>query len=152
MAGAKEWGPWCLLVTAAAIAFPLARAHSEAPAGSSPAAVAFNNVNVVDVRSGHILANRRVVILYIIAGPCVLHRSYTGGDKKMSMWVTLAVAAQVSVAAAPDRVCVDPRTGHPNVDFFLTNKADKAVVISEIRGLVFGRDGDVIERRLIWQD
>ena len=70
----------------------------------------------------------------------------------MTLWVTLAFAAQVSVAAAPDRICVDPRTGYPNVDFVLTNKADKPVAITEIRGLVFDRDGAVIERRLVWQD
>ena len=70
----------------------------------------------------------------------------------MTLWLTMALAAQVSVAAAPDRVCVDPRTGYPNVDFFLTNKADKPVAITEIRGLVFGPGGAVIERRLVWQD
>lgn len=70
----------------------------------------------------------------------------------MTMWVTMALAAQVSVAAAPERVCVDPRTGYPNVDFVLSNTADKPVAITEIRGLVFDRDGAVIERRLVWQD
>jgi len=70
----------------------------------------------------------------------------------MSIWLTMALAAQVSVSAAPDRVCVDPRTGYANVDFVLTNKADKPATITEIRGLVFDRDGSVIERRLVWQD
>ncbi len=70
----------------------------------------------------------------------------------MTMWLMMAVAAQVSVATAPNRVCVDPRTGYPNVDFVLANKSDKLVSISEIRALVFDRDGGVIERRLVWQD
>ena len=30
--------------------------------------------------------------------------------------VLLAVAAQASLAAVPERVCVDPRTGYPNLD------------------------------------
>lgn len=70
----------------------------------------------------------------------------------MTLWVTMALAAQMSVAAAPDRVCVDPRTGYPNVDFILTNEADEPVAIKEIRGLVFDREDAVIERRLVWQD
>ncbi len=70
----------------------------------------------------------------------------------MPISLTMVLAAQVSVAAAPNRVCVDPRTGYPNVDFVLTNKADKPVAITEVRGLVFDRDGAVIERRLVWQD
>ena len=69
----------------------------------------------------------------------------------MSLWLTIALAAEVSVAAIPARVCVDPRTGYANVDFLLTNKADKPVAITEIRGMVFDR-GAVIERRLVWQD
>ena len=32
-------------------------------------------------------------------------------------WLMLALAAQVTVAAAPGRVCIDPRTGYANVDF-----------------------------------
>jgi len=40
----------------------------------------------------------------------------------MTMWLTMVLVAQVSVAAAPDRVCVDPRTGYPKVDFILTNE------------------------------
>lgn len=68
------------------------------------------------------------------------------------MWLTMALAAQVTVAAAPERVCVDPRTGYPNVDFVLTNTGDKPVAITEIRGLVFNHYGAVIERRLVWQD
>jgi len=68
------------------------------------------------------------------------------------LWTILALAAQVSVAAVPGRVCVDPRTGYPNVDFVLTNKSDKAATITEMRGLVFDSAGTLLERRLIWQD
>ena len=70
----------------------------------------------------------------------------------MGVWLAMALAAEVSVAAVPGRVCVDPRTGYPNLDFVLTNKSDKPVALTEIRGFVFDRAGTVIERRLVWQD
>lgn len=67
------------------------------------------------------------------------------------MWLAIA-AAQVSVAAAPERVCIDPRTGYPNVDFVFSNQTDKTLAITEMRGMVFDAKGTLIERRLIWQD
>ena len=70
----------------------------------------------------------------------------------MTVGLALALAAQVGLAATPDRVCVDPRTGYPNVDFILTNKGNKAAEISEIRGILYDAGGAMIERRLIWQD
>lgn len=70
----------------------------------------------------------------------------------MTMWLSIALAAQVSVAAAPGRVCIDPRTGYANVDFHFTNPTDKTVALTEIRGLVFDAKGMLLERRLIWQD
>lgn len=57
------------------------------------------------------------------------------------MWMTIALAAQVSVAATPERVCIDPRTGYVNADFRLTNESDKPAKLTEIRGLVFESDG-----------
>lgn len=68
------------------------------------------------------------------------------------MWMTIALAAQISVAATPERVCIDPRTGYVNADFLLTNQSDKPAKLTEIRGLVFESDGTLVERRLIWQD
>ncbi len=70
----------------------------------------------------------------------------------MAMVMAMVWAAEISVAAAPGRVCVDPRTGYPNVDFVLTNAGDKAAAITEIRGFVFDAGGEMIERRLVWQD
>lgn len=69
----------------------------------------------------------------------------------MMMWLT-ALAAQVSVAIAPGRVCIDPRTGYANVDFTFTNPGDKPLAITEMRGMVFDATGMLLERRLIWQD
>lgn len=66
--------------------------------------------------------------------------------------VAIALAAQLSLAAVPPRVCIDPRTGYPNVDLVVGNPTDKPRKISEIRGMVFGADRTLIERRLIWQD
>ena len=70
----------------------------------------------------------------------------------MIIWLAIALAAQVSVATAPERVCIDPRTGYANVDFLFTNSTDKGLAITEMRGLVFDETGMVLERRLIWQD
>ena len=70
----------------------------------------------------------------------------------MTTVLAVAVAAQLSVAAVPERVCVDPRTGYPNVDLVVSNPTDKARKISEIRGMVFDADRTLLERRLIWQD
>jgi len=70
----------------------------------------------------------------------------------MMMWLSIALAAKVSVAAVPERVCVDPRTGYPNVDFVFSNQTDNALAITEMRGLVFDAKGTLLERRLIWQD
>ena len=70
----------------------------------------------------------------------------------MMIWLSIALAAEVSVATAPGRVCVDPRTGYANVDFMFTNPTDKVRAITEMRGMVFDAAGTVIERRLIWQD
>ena len=68
------------------------------------------------------------------------------------VWTTMALAAQIGVAAIPKRVCIDPRNGHANVDFLVTNATDKALTITEIRGLIFDRRGTLLERRLVWQD
>ena len=70
----------------------------------------------------------------------------------MTTLLAIAVGAQLSVAAVPGRVCIDPRTGYPNVDLVVTNPTDKPHKISEIRGMVFAADGTLLERRLIWQD
>ena len=70
----------------------------------------------------------------------------------MMMSLSIALAAQVGVATAPARVCIDPRTGYANVDFVLTNPTDKALAITEMRGMVFDAKGTLLERRLIWQD
>src|SRR5688500_17435305 len=66
--------------------------------------------------------------------------------------LVIALASQVSLSAAPARVCVDPRTGYPNMDLILTNSASAPSDISEIRRLVFGPAGTLLERRLVWQD
>ena len=66
--------------------------------------------------------------------------------------LAIALAAQLSVAAVPHRVCIDPRTGYPNVDLVVKNPTDTKRTISEIRGMVFHADGTLLERRLIWQD
>ena len=70
----------------------------------------------------------------------------------MTALLAIAIGAQLSVAAVPERVCIDPRTGYPNVDLVVTNPTDKAHKISEIRGMVFDGAGTLLERRLIWQD
>lgn len=70
----------------------------------------------------------------------------------MMMWLVIAAATGASVAAAPERVCVDPRTGYPNVDFVFSNQTEKTRAITEMRGLVFDAKGTVLERRLVWQD
>lgn len=70
----------------------------------------------------------------------------------MLMWLSIALAAQIGVAAAPARVCIDPRTGYANVDFTLTNPTDTPLAITEMRGMVFDSTGTLLERRLIWQD
>lgn len=66
--------------------------------------------------------------------------------------IVIALASQLSLAAAPARVCVDARTGYPNFDLILTNSSNASAEISEIRGMVFGSDGTLLERRLVWQD
>ena len=70
----------------------------------------------------------------------------------MMIGLSIALAAQVGVAAMPGRVCIDPRTGYANVDFTFTNPTDKALAITEMRGMVFDPQGVLLERRLIWQD
>lgn len=67
-------------------------------------------------------------------------------------WLSIALAAQVSVATAPARVCIDLRTGYANVDFVFTNPTDEARLITEMRGMVFDPRGALLERRLIWHD
>lgn len=66
--------------------------------------------------------------------------------------LALALGAQLSIAAVPQRVCIDPRTGYPNVDLVVKNPTNTKREISEIRGMVFDADGMLLERRLIWQD
>ena len=68
------------------------------------------------------------------------------------MWLAIALAAPLSVTTAPERICINPRTGYPNVDFILRNDTDKTVAISEIRGLVYNSSNTLLERRLVWQD
>ncbi len=70
----------------------------------------------------------------------------------MSTLLALALGAQLSVAAVPARVCVDPRTGYPNVDLVVTNPTGEPRKITEIRGMVFDADRTLLERRLVWQD
>lgn len=66
--------------------------------------------------------------------------------------LAIALGAQLSVAAVPGRVCIDPRTGYPNVDLVVTNPTEKPHKVTEIRGMVFDADRTLLERRLIWQD
>jgi hypothetical protein len=66
--------------------------------------------------------------------------------------LTIALGAQLTLAAAPQRVCINPRTGYPNVDLVVKNPTDTKWEISEIRGMVFDASGTLLERRLIWQD
>ena len=69
-----------------------------------------------------------------------------------SMMAMAAMAATVDVRLEPARICVDPRTGYPNFDIMLTNAGDAEAAITEIRGAVIADDGEVIERRIVWQD
>jgi hypothetical protein len=70
----------------------------------------------------------------------------------MDVFLAIAMGAQLSVAAVPERVCIDPRTGYPNVDLVVTNPTGTVHKISEIRGMVFDAGATLLERRLIWQD
>ena len=70
----------------------------------------------------------------------------------MSTLLAIAIGAQLSLAAVPERVCIDPRTGYPNIDLVVGNPTDKVHKITEIRGMVFDVAGTLLERRLIWQD
>ncbi len=70
----------------------------------------------------------------------------------MAILLLVAVGAQLSVTAVPARVCIDPRTGYPNVDLVVNNPTGKPHKITEIRGMVFDADRTLLERRLIWQD
>ena len=63
-----------------------------------------------------------------------------------------ASSAQVSVAAAPQRVCVTEREpAYLNVDFVVHNPSDKEVAVSEIRASVLGSSDEPIEKRVVWQ-
>src|SRR4028119_2217657 len=70
----------------------------------------------------------------------------------MASLIAVALAAQLTMTADPARVCVDPRTGYPNVDLVVANTSGEVRKIAEIRGMVLDVDGGVLERRLIWQD
>ena len=59
---------------------------------------------------------------------------------------------RVTVAPNADRVCqVARRPDYLNVDFIVSNGTGRDVALSEIRASVLGRGGNVIERRVVWQ-
>lgn len=60
--------------------------------------------------------------------------------------------ADVTVRAIPERICLTGRSpGYLNFDLVVTNPTPEGLEIEEVRGLLFDERGELIERRLIWQ-
>lgn len=63
-----------------------------------------------------------------------------------------AQAGPVTLAANPGRVCRDDsEPAYLNFDLLIRNDTDSELAVAELRGIVLGADGEVVERRLIWQ-
>lgn len=59
---------------------------------------------------------------------------------------------QVTLRANPERICLDDsRPAYLNFDLVIGNGSDSELRVSELRGLVLDAAGQVIERRIIWQ-
>ncbi|HET7460390.1 MAG TPA: M23 family metallopeptidase [Longimicrobium sp.] len=62
------------------------------------------------------------------------------------------VAGQVTVAANPARVCLDPRpTPYLNFDLIVRNGTEGEIRVAELRALVLNAAGQVVERRVVGQ-
>jgi hypothetical protein len=60
--------------------------------------------------------------------------------------------AGLTVAANAGRVCyVDRRPSYLNDDFIVDNRTARNVALNEIRAAVLSRTGEVLERRIVWQ-
>ena len=61
-------------------------------------------------------------------------------------------AAGLSVAANPQRVCLVARApAYLNLDFIVDNRGGADATLSELRASVLNRAGEVVERRVVWQ-
>ncbi len=72
----------------------------------------------------------------------------------LTAWSTGAHAqsSPVTLTANPSRVCINPGTpSYPNFDLIVRNSGSTELTIGEVRGMVLGADGEMLERRLIWQ-
>ena len=59
---------------------------------------------------------------------------------------------QVTLTANPSRVCYDENEpSYLNFDLLLRNASEKEMRISELRGVVLNPSGEMVERRMIWQ-
>jgi hypothetical protein len=77
-----------------------------------------------------------------------------------AVWIGLSAQAQaqpppspVTLSANPPRVCLDARpTSYLNFDIVIRNPTAKAVKVRELRAFVLNPKGEVVERRILWQD
>lgn len=72
----------------------------------------------------------------------------------LTAWPAAAQAqpGPVTLTANPSRICLGPgATAYPNFDLIVRNSSNTELTVGEVRGIVLGADGEMIERRLIWQ-
>lgn len=64
-----------------------------------------------------------------------------------------AVAAAVTVSANPEHPCLDPRRApYLNFDLAVRNGTPAELKLRELRAVVLNPEGEMIERRLLWQE
>jgi len=77
----------------------------------------------------------------------------------ISLLLLLSAAGAVSerpprmtLSVNPPAVCADPRpSSYPNFDLLVRNQGTKEARILEVRGFALDRGGNLIERRILWQ-
>ncbi len=87
------------------------------------------------------------------AGACFWSaQSLAQADPAQSQTAQEPPASALAISVNPQRICFNDRSpSYLNFDFLVANRSAEELTISELRAMVLGQDGHVVERRLIWQ-
>ena len=92
-------------------------------------------------------------LAWTVAGVCLWSGSALAHSDTANAGTAQTTASTgLSVRANPQRVCYNDRQpSYLNFDLQAHNRSSDELTISELRAMVLDRSGNVIERRLIWQ-
>jgi hypothetical protein len=92
-------------------------------------------------------------LAFAVAGMCSWSgQSLAHGNAAQAGTAQTTAPAGLTIRANPQRVCYNHRNpSYLNFDLLAHNRSSDELTISELRAMVLDSSGDVIERRLIWQ-